>query len=102
MEFDPALVAKLRERADRFEELTQLVSDPDVMADGRRLASAAARAREPGALRADVRGARRALVTRRREAEEILAEDPDGELAELARADLEGLDEVEARLDESR
>ncbi|MEZ6017027.1 MAG: peptide chain release factor 1 [Planctomycetota bacterium] len=100
MEFDQALVAKLRERATRFEELTALISDPDALADGRRMP---ALLRERGTLEASAQmfAELQGLVARRREAEEILATDPRGELAELAREDLAGLSEAEDTLDEA-
>jgi peptide chain release factor 1 len=37
MQFAPTLVTKLKERAGRFEELTELISTPEVATDGRRL-----------------------------------------------------------------
>ena len=99
MEFAPALVAKLRERTDRFEELTQLVADPEVMADGRRFPGLL---RERGSLEPSSMMYERLqdLVTRRGESEEILRDDPRGELAELAREELDGLGALEEALDE--
>jgi len=99
MEFAPALVAKLRERAARFEELTALVADPDVMSDPRRMPKLL---RERGSLEASAHmfAELTALVQRRRDAEEILEADPRGELAGLAREDLEGLDERETEFDQ--
>jgi peptide chain release factor 1 len=100
MDFDPAVVKKLAERARRYEELTLLVSDPDMMSDTRRMPKLL---RERGSLEESARmhQALEALVRRRREAEEILASDPRGELAELAREDLAGLDDEERALDEA-
>ena len=36
MEFNDALVSKLRERSERFEELSELIGSPEVVADAKR------------------------------------------------------------------
>ncbi len=99
MDFDPGLVRKLSERSRRFEELTALMSDPEVMADGRRVAGLV---RERGSLEpsAHMHAELEALVARRREAEQILAGETDRDLVALAREDLDGLDALERDLDQ--
>jgi peptide chain release factor 1 len=99
MQFAPTLVAKLKERADRFEELTELISTPEVATDGRRLPGLL---QERGRLQASADLARRlsGLVQRRAEAERILAESaPDPDLAALAREDLGSIEPEETTLD---
>jgi len=100
MEFEPALVAKLAERASRFEELTAFMSDPEVLADVRRVPKLV---RERGALEssAQMYAELRKLVARRRESEELLATESDRELQQLAREDLAALDLAERALDEA-
>ena len=88
MEFAPAIVEKLRERAERFDELTELLSTPEVAADGRRSAELM---RERGQLEASYSLHQRhtELAGREAEAQSILEEgDSDEEFLELARADL--------------
>ncbi len=99
MEFDAALVAQLKQRADRFEEITGLLGDPEVAADGKQLAGLL---RERGALERahQMFGELCALRLSRSEAESILAEGGDDELVDLAREELAGLGEAEERLDE--
>jgi len=94
MDFTPALVAKLRERADRFEELTQQSADPEIVADRRRYP---ALLREHGSLKssAEMFGRVSDLMQRQAEAQEILADPEDAELVELAREDLA---EIEAKV----
>ncbi len=94
-----AIVAKLRERAARYDELTEKLADPEIAGNGRRYTE---RLRERGSLEKSknlcVRLER--ATGRRSEAEAILADKPDPELAELAREDLAAL-EVEERTLES-
>jgi len=99
LEFDAALVAQLKQRADRFEEITGLLGDPEVAADGKQLAGLL---RERGALERahQMFGELCALRLARSEAESILAEGEDDELVDLAREELAGLGEAEERLDE--
>jgi len=99
MQFAPALIEKLRSRARRFEELTDLLSTPEVASDGRRLP---ALLQERGSLQASADLARRLeeAVRRRSEAERILAEPgADLELAVLAREELEAAEPLERALD---
>jgi len=99
MEFLPALVSKLRQQAGRFEELTALISTPEIATDGRKLS---ALLQERGRLEASARLAERldALLERRAEAQRILADpSPDPDLAALAREDLAEVEELEAVLD---
>jgi peptide chain release factor 1 len=99
MDFPIALVQNLRRQAERFEEITQAISTPEIAADGRKLP---ALLQERGRLEATAILSRRldALVVRRAEAERILAEPkPDPDLAGLAREDLEEVESLEATLD---
>jgi peptide chain release factor 1 len=99
MQIASSLVEKLRSRARRFDELTELLSTPAVATDGRRLPVLL---QERGRLQASADLARRLdeVVLRRKEAERILAEaTPAPDLAGLAREDLAGLEEVERELD---
>ena len=52
MEFNDALVSKLRERSERFEELTELIGSPEVLADAKRYP---ALLRERGSLEASAK-----------------------------------------------
>ncbi|MCP3915044.1 MAG: peptide chain release factor 1 [bacterium] len=99
MDFNPALVEKLRERAARFEELTEQLGDPELIADGKRYPKVL---RERGSLEksADMYAQVQQLIALRKESEEIVAAAEDDELVELAHAELEGLEEQERKLDE--
>ncbi|MDG1491067.1 MAG: peptide chain release factor 1 [Planctomycetota bacterium] len=99
MEFDAALVAQLKQRADRYVEITGLLGDPDVASDGKQLAGLL---RERGALERaqQMFGELESLRLARVEAEAILAEGADAELAGLAREELAGLTASEEALDE--
>lgn len=99
MDFTPALVEKLSERARRFEELTQQLGDPEVILDRRRYP---ALLRERGSLERSAKMYERVsvLVQQRAEADEILANPDDPDLAELAREELAGLDVQVKVLDE--
>jgi peptide chain release factor 1 len=99
LDFPIALAQKLRRQAERFEEITQAISTPEIAADGRKLPVLL---QERGRLEATAILSRRldALVVRRAEAERILAEPkPDPDLAGLAREDLEEVESLEATLD---
>jgi hypothetical protein len=72
MQFAPTLVAKLKERADRFEERTQLISTPEVATDGGLAARSPAGSAGAPVL-SELATARRARQDAR-EAEKILAE----------------------------
>jgi len=99
VEFDPALVEKLRERAVRHGELTEQLADPQVASDPRRFP---ALLRERGSLERSAKMYEElvALQGRRAEAEEILADDGDADLDDLAREDLAEVEERAAALDE--
>jgi peptide chain release factor 1 len=99
MQFASALVQKLKSQAERFEELTRLISTPEVAVDGRRLPVLL---QERGRLQAAAGLAGRLdhLIARRTEAERILAEPaPDPDLAGLAREDLAAIEPLESALD---
>jgi peptide chain release factor 1 len=99
MQFAPAIVAKLREKAARFAAITDEIGRPEVATDGRRLAGLL---QERGALEGVASLAARfeALERRRAEAERILSEPGrDPELAALAREDLEALEGEETAID---
>ena len=100
MEFSPALIQKLRERAERFDELTAMLSDPEVAGGGRRYPEIL---RERGSLEksAQLYGRLTALIARQREAEDILEGESDPELIELAREDLEAAESQAVLLDEA-
>jgi peptide chain release factor 1 len=99
MRFVPALVAKLRREAARFAEITELIGQPEVATDAKRLP---ALLQERGRLEDLAALAERfdRLEKRRAEAEAIVA-DPaaDPELAELAREDLAALEDDERAFD---
>ncbi len=102
MEFNANLVSKLRERSERFAELTELIGSPEVAADPKRFP---ALLRERGSLENSARmfAELSALLERRQEAEELIdgGAAGDEELEALAREDLEGLEADEAALDEA-
>jgi peptide chain release factor 1 len=101
MDFASAIVAKLRERAARYQELTELVMDPEIAGDGKRSAELF---RERGQLERSRELCERmeGLLAREKEAKAILEEGgEDEEFIELARADLESVEgESEALLEE--
>jgi len=97
MVFAPAVVAKLREKAARHEELTRQLSDPVIAADHKRSIELL---REQGQLDEVYQLARRLEALEKREAEtRLMAEDEatEEELRELAREELVGIEaEVQA------
>jgi len=97
MLFAKALLEKLAHDAARFDELTELISIPEIATDGKKLP---ALLQERGRLELAARlfARYRQLAEQRREAEQILA-DPRAELAELAREELASLPELETALD---
>lgn len=98
MQFDPALVAKLTERATRFEELTEQLADP---ANAKRLSQML---RERGSLEKSARMLEQlnGLVERRADAESTLAEaGDDEELSALATEELEDIGAAEQALDDA-
>ena len=100
MEFVPAIVNKLRERAARFHELTDLLADGGVASNPRRLTEVL-KERGPLAPSAELVERLERLAKSREECERMLP-DPalDPEMAELARAELAAVEAAEASLDE--
>ena len=100
MEFAPSIVAKLREKAARYRELSEQLNDPEVASDHKRFPDLL---REQGVLSdaAELAGLMDALIERRAEAEELVAagDDADSDLLELAQEELEGLEAEEQNLD---
>jgi len=95
MALAPAVVAKLRERAERYEELTRQLSDPEVASDHRRSAEFL---REQGLLTTVHALAARleSLEKRRNDARQLMEDgEAEKELRQLAREELE---ELEAEL----
>lgn len=99
MNFDPFLIEALRERAARFEEITGLISQPEIASDQKRLP---ALLRERGSLEHShqMYAAAMAMVERRTEAMSILEDGSDADLVDLAKEDLASLDSEEGVLDE--
>jgi len=98
MEFAPAIVGKLRERAARFDELTEMLSTPEIACDGKRSADLM---RERGQLESShgLYMRHEELIGRQTEAQAILEEDgEDKEFMELASADLEAVEEEAVEL----
>ena len=100
MEFAPPIVAKLREKAERYRELSAMMQDPAIASDPKRFPDIL---REQGMLSeaASLAGEMEELLTRRREAEDLVAADDadDQEFVEMAREELETLDDEERDLD---
>ena len=84
MEFAEPIVTKLREKVARFQEVSAQLEDPEVASDPKRFPPLL---RERGSLEmaAELGTRLEQLITRRREAEEILETGDDEDLAELAR-----------------
>jgi len=100
MEFAPAIVNKLRERANRHAEIGELMLDPAVASNPKRFP---ALLRERGQLVQSVELLARLddLVQRRQEAEGLLADGAtDPELRGMAEEELSGLAALEEALDE--
>ena len=100
MEFAPAIIRKLRERAARFEQLTQQLGDQQVASNPKRLTTVL---KERGPLEASAKLAERLeqLIAARSECEAVLADsESDGELRELAEDELEDVASEERRLDQ--
>ncbi|MSR61056.1 MAG: peptide chain release factor 1 [Planctomycetes bacterium] len=94
-----AVVAKLREKADRFRELTERLSEPEIAADHKR---AVALIREQGLLSevAKLRERYELFVKRQAEAEALLADaSAEKDMRELAREELAELEQQAASLD---
>ena len=100
MEFAPAIVQKLRERAGRYRELTEMLSDAEVASDPKRFPELS---REQGQLEEAHRlaGELDDLLQRRADAQSLLegGAEGDAELVDLAREELEQLEELEQALD---
>ena len=99
MQFNSALTEKLRERSERFVELTEMISSPEIAGDPKRFPKLL---RERGSLErsALMYSAVLELQERRKEAEEILSDGSDEELVALAEEDLAALEGEEVALDE--
>jgi peptide chain release factor 1 len=99
MLFAPAVLAKLREKAERYRELTERLSEPEIAADHKK---AVELIREQGKL-SEVARLQGVLVQherRRAEAEALLADaSAEKELRELAREELTGLEREAEQLD---
>jgi len=95
----PAVLAKLREKAERYRELTERLSEPEIATDHRK---AVELIREQGRLN-EVARLHEVLVQhqrRRAEAESLLGDGAaEKELRELAREELEGLEREAVELD---
>jgi peptide chain release factor 1 len=99
MQFAPAIVEKLRQKAARFRALTDELAAPETAADPRRYPQLL---KERGTLEEAAELARRLseLARRRADDEAILADaTAEPELRELAHADLEALEQEERALD---
>jgi len=99
MLFAPAVLAKLREKAQRHRELTERLSEPEIAADHRR---AVELIREQGRLSevARLQGVLEQHQRHRAEAEALLADaSAEKELRELARAELAELEREAQTLD---
>jgi peptide chain release factor 1 len=105
MRFAPAIVAKLRERAGRFEEIDRMLADVAISTDPRRFPELL---KERGQLECAHGLLRRVdeLIARRSEAEGLLAAresggEVDADLLALAREELQVLVPLETDLDET-
>jgi len=99
MPIAPPIVAKLRQKAERYRELGELIADPAVASDPKRFPDIL---RERGQLEDANRLAERLadLAHRRAEAEALLADpDLDEEMRELSNEEIEALDRLEGELD---
>src|SRR6185503_9122352 len=99
MLFAPAVLAKLREKADRYRELTERLSEPEIAADHKK---AVELIREQGKLTevARLQGVLVQHERRRAEAEALLADaSAEKDLRELAREELAGLEREAEQLD---
>ncbi len=96
MEFAPAIVEKLGQRAERFRELTDLLSTPEVASD---VKLSIEYAKERGQLEysAELHERLAALVTEKEDAEEMLG---DEDMAELAQEVLESYPERASALND--
>ncbi|MBN1825619.1 MAG: peptide chain release factor 1 [Candidatus Eisenbacteria bacterium] len=86
------MLDKLRRIREKYDRLTESLADPEVMGHPKRMAEIG---RERGRLETILNAGRRyeELCARKAEAEEILEAGGDSDLAELARADLEEVEE---------
>src|SRR5262245_33244181 len=99
MLFAPAVVAKLREKAQRHRELTERLSEPEIAADHKK---AVELIREQGRLNEVARlfGVLESHQRRRAEAEALMADaSAEKELRELARSELSELEHEAEELD---
>jgi peptide chain release factor 1 len=97
MQFVPAIVAKLREKAVRFDEITTQISLPEVATDGRKLATLL---QERGSLE-EIAGicARFEALAKRRADDERMQSGTDAEMAALASEDLAEVEQAERAID---
>ncbi len=97
MEFAAPLVAKLREQAARFRELTEYLSTPEASADSKRMPGLL---RQRGSLEATALLSEKldVLLARRADAQKLLV-DTDPQMRELAFDELKALEEEEKRFD---
>ncbi len=96
----PAIVEKLRERARRYRELVELISDPEVASDPKRFPEIL---REQGQLESAFQLSERydKLLSNREEAGELLGDpEVDKEMADMAREELSQLEQEEVELDD--
>ncbi len=98
MTLHPAIQSRLRERAERFEAITEAISQPEIASDGRKLP---ALLQERGSLETshELYARHVAREARRADAQSWLA-GRDAELAELAREELAALEEEDAAFEE--
>lgn len=98
MKFADAIVAKLKERADRHDEIGELISDPEIASDPKQFPDLL---KERGTLdRArELYGQYVELQARRVDNEGVLEAQEDSELVELAEEDLALVEEAEVALD---
>ena len=98
MDFSPALVEKLRERAQRHHELTELLNDPAISSDPKRFPQIL---RERGSLElsSELWARLDELQKRSEEARSILEDGSDPEMSELAEVELSEIEEASLSLD---
>lgn len=99
MQFVPAIVQKLREKAARFHAITDRIGEREIATDGRKLA---ALLMERGSLENSAELVNRldVLIERRADLERILSDTSnDADLIEMAREDLKALEDDEFALD---
>ena len=91
------LIRKLDELAEQFDTLSKRLLDPDVMSDHRQVRSISIKRAALEPLIVDYRAYQNA-VSEADDLREMIADNADGELAEIARSELPELEEKSARL----